>query len=78
MVDERIEDSHEAGQERHPAQKSPWNPSAFYGIAVFFGLGAAGVIAGINYGRLGRETLKWPIISVSLISPLLFEVMFFG
>jgi predicted outer membrane lipoprotein len=67
MNDEHTEGILEAEQKRSVTQKSPWKPTAFYSIAIFFGFGAAGVIAGINYGRLGKENLKWPVVIMSLL-----------
>jgi len=46
--------------------KPPWNPSIFYALTLLCGFGAAGILAGINYGRLGKPKLKWPTISLSL------------
>lgn len=52
--------------ETKPSVKSPWNPGIFYLLTFFGGFGAAGVIAGINYQRLGKPELKWSTIGISL------------
>ena len=40
----------------------PWTPVQIFGTAFIFGAGAAGLISGINFHRLGREKLVWPSI----------------
>lgn len=52
--------------ETKPSVKSPWNPGIFYLLTFLGGFGAAGIIAGINYQRLGKPKLKWPTIGISL------------
>ena len=49
-----------------PVGKAPWNPSVFWPLAIFCGFGAAGVLAGLNYRRMGRPELTWPTIGVSV------------
>ena len=45
--------------------KAPWNPLWFWPQAILFGFGAAGIVAGLNYRRLGRPRLMWPTIVIS-------------
>ncbi len=51
-----------------PAELSmpPWNPSVFWPLAILCGFGAAGVLAGLNYRRLGRPNLTLPTIGVTV------------
>ena len=48
--------------------KAPWNPHWFWPQAILFGFGAAGIIAGLNYRRLGRPNLMWPTIVISVVA----------
>jgi len=59
------QDTYPEGQ---PRTKSPWNPSIFYLLTFFGGFGAAGIVAGINYKRLGKPELKWRTIGISLVA----------
>ena len=65
------EDTSGIGQDHYPEgqviTKSPWNPNILYLLTFFGGFGATGIIAGINYKRLGKPHLKWPTIVISLI-----------
>ena len=47
--------------------KAPWNPQWFWPQAILFGFGAAGIVAGLNYHRLGRPRLMWPTIVISSV-----------
>ena len=47
--------------------KAPWNPQWFWPQAILFGFGAAGIVAGLNYRRLGRSRLIWPTIVISSV-----------
>jgi len=49
-----------------PEEKPPWNPSKFVWIAIFFTFGAAGIIAGINWKRLGKPDKMMPTIIFSI------------
>lgn len=67
--DDTVMDRTNLQEEQTPQQlgpKPPWNPSIFYALTFLCGFGAAGILAGINYGRLGKTKLKWPTISLSL------------
>lgn len=55
-------------EEARKSEKSPWNPSAFYPMAIGFGFGAAGILAGLNYRRLGKPQLAWPTAIVSVLA----------
>lgn len=59
------QDTYPEGQ---PRTKSPWNPSIFYLLTFLGGFGAAGIVAGINYKRLGKPELKWRTIGISLVA----------
>lgn len=50
-----------------PSTKPPWNPSVFYPLAILCGVAAVGILAGINYRRLGKPNLRWPTISTSVL-----------
>jgi len=45
----------------------PWTPIQIFGTAFIFGAGAAGLISGINFRRMGKEKLLWPSIAAGLI-----------
>jgi peptidoglycan/LPS O-acetylase OafA/YrhL len=47
--------------------KAPWNPQWFWPQAILFGFGAAGIVAGLNYRRLGRPRLMRPTIVISSV-----------
>ncbi len=48
--------------------KKPWNPGTWCnGLAIFFGFGAAGVLAGINWRRLGKPKWVWPSIILTIV-----------
>ena len=51
-----------------PSTKPPWNPSIFYPLAILCGVAAVGILAGINYRRLGKHNLRWPTISTSVLT----------
>ena len=48
-----------------PVGKIPWNPLWFWPQAMLFGFGAAGIVAGLNFRRLGKPVLMWPTIVIS-------------
>lgn len=48
--------------------EAPWNPLWFWPLAIPFGFGAAGIVAGLNYRRLGRPGLMWLTIVISSAS----------
>lgn len=48
--------------------KAPWNPQWFWPQAILFGFGAAGILAGLNYRRMGRPGLMWPTIVISSVA----------
>ena len=45
----------------------PWTPVQVFGTALLFGAGAAGLISGINFRRMGKEKLLWPSIAAGLV-----------
>ncbi len=48
--------------------KEPWNPGTWCnGLAIFFGFAAAGVLAGINWRRLGKPKWTWPTIILTIV-----------
>lgn len=47
--------------------KTPWNPRIYWPLAFLTGFGAAGVVAGLNYRRLGKPHLMWPTIGISVV-----------
>jgi tetratricopeptide (TPR) repeat protein len=50
-----------------PPGKSPWNPNLFIGLAFVFSFGASGILAGLNWRRLGKPASTWPTIILSQI-----------
>lgn len=49
-----------------PTEKPPWNPTLFTGMAFLFSFAASGILAGINWRRLGKPERTWPTIFLSL------------
>ncbi len=48
--------------------KDAWNPGTWCnGLAIFFGFAAAGVLAGINWRRLGKPKWTWPTIILTIV-----------
>tara|TARA_B100001146_G_C15856088_1_gene295675 strand:- start:206 stop:517 length:312 start_codon:yes stop_codon:yes gene_type:complete len=47
--------------------KAPWEPQWFLAASNSVGLGAAGIVVGLNYCRLGRPRLMWPTIVISSV-----------
>ena len=45
----------------------PWTPVQVFGTAFLFGAGAAGLISGINFRRMGKEKFLWPSIAAGLV-----------
>ncbi len=46
----------------------PWDPRTWcIGLAIFFGFGAAGVLAGVNWRALGKPKWVWPTIVLSIV-----------
>jgi hypothetical protein len=58
-----------------PPAKPPWHPKLFPGMAVLGSIAAAGILAGINWKRLGKPEWVWPTIVLSLAE--LFAILFF-
>lgn len=58
-------------REPDDADVRPWTPTQIFGVSFAFGSGAGGVIAAINFARLGRRA--W-LIPTALASVLLFLV----
>lgn len=46
--------------------KPPWNPMDFIWIAIVFSFGASGILAGLNWRRLGKPQRTWSTIILSL------------
>lgn len=59
--------------------KPPWNPTVVGVLAILCGFGAAGVLAGLNYRRLGKPHLTWPTIGITVgaFAALLVTLSFF-
>jgi len=49
-----------------PTDKPPWDPKLFTAMAFLFSFGASGILAGLNWRRLGKSRLALPTIAVSL------------
>ncbi len=57
--------------------KRPWNPKYwFISLSFFFGFGAAGILAGINWHRLGKTKWIWPTIVLSILGELGLAALF--
>ena len=48
--------------------RAPWNPRLFYPLGILFGFATAGIMAGINYERMGKPKLKWLTIIISWLA----------
>lgn len=46
--------------------KPPWDPKYFTFMAFIFSFGASGILAGLNWRRLGKPQRMWPTILLSL------------
>ncbi len=52
---------------RNINSKEPWNPATWcVGLAIFFGFGAAGVLTGLNWRRMGKPIRAWITIALSI------------
>jgi tetratricopeptide (TPR) repeat protein len=57
-----------------PSGKPPWNPRIFTAMAFLFSFGASGILAGINWRRLGKPQWMWPTILLSVVGLMGFLV----
>lgn len=48
-------------------EKSPWGRGALFAVSILGSFAAAGIIAGLNWRRMGKARLMWPTIIVSII-----------
>ena len=55
-----------------PTEQSPWNPSNFKWIAFLASFLASGILAGINWRRLGQPQRAWPTILATIGGSVLF------
>ena len=53
-----------------PAERSPWGWRTLFTVSFLGGWAAGGIIAGINWRRMGRRDLIWPTIVVSVVTYL--------
>ena len=55
-----------------PPEKAPWGRWTLFLMAILFSFIVSGILAGINWGRIGRPDLKWKTIASSffLLIPL--------
>ena len=49
-----------------------WGRGTLIGVSLFGGWPAAGVVAGINWRRMGRPQLLWPTIIISIVAYVVF------
>ena len=52
--------------------KSPWGKGTLLAVSFFAGFAACGILAGINWRRLGKPNLMWPTIILSVGSFILY------
>ncbi len=50
-----------------PPDKPPWNPTLFTGMALVFSFAASGILAGLNWRRLGKPQYMAPTILLSVV-----------
>ena len=53
-------------------EKSPWGRGTLLIVALCAGFAASGILAGINWRRMGKPGLVWPTIAVSIVAFILF------
>ena len=53
-------------------EKSPWGWGTLLIVSFFAGFVAGGIIAGINWRRMGKHSLVWPTIILSIAIFILF------
>ncbi|MBN2536157.1 MAG: tetratricopeptide repeat protein [Spirochaetales bacterium] len=58
-----------------PPGKIPWNPKVFIVMSILFSFGASGILAGINWRRLGKPALTWPTIIFSQSGLIVFIII---
>lgn len=51
-----------------PAGKPPWNPNDFVWLSILFSFGASGILAGLNWRRLGQSQRAWPTAIMSVVA----------
>ena len=54
-------------QRSPPIERSPWGLGTLLYVSFFAGFAAAGIIAGINWRRMGYHNLMWPTIIGAII-----------
>jgi len=54
------------------AEKSPWGWWTLLTVSFFAGFAAGGIVAGINWRRMGKQGLMWPTIIGSIVAFILF------
>ena len=53
-------------------EKSPWGWGTLLTVSFFASFVAGGIIAGINWRRMGKHSLMWPTIIASVVAFILF------
>lgn len=53
-------------------EKSPWGWGTIFAVSFLAGFAAGGIIAGINWHRMGKHSLMWPTIIGSIVAFILF------
>jgi len=51
-----------------PTEKSPWGWDTLLTVSMLAGFGAAGIVGGLNWRRMGRHRLMWITIIASSIA----------
>ncbi len=67
-----VKEETEETEETKLAEKSPWGWWTLLTVTIFSGFAAGGIIAGINWRRMGKQGLMWPTIIVSIVAFILF------
>ncbi len=65
--EEPLESKTDEAMEATPAGRAPWGWGTLLIVSLLGGLGAAGIIAGLNWRRMGFYRLMWPTIIISII-----------
>lgn len=49
-------------------EKSPWSRNTLIGFSAIVNIAAGGILAGINWRRMGKNHLVWPTIIASFVA----------
>ncbi len=54
--------------QRSPSlERSPWGSGTLWAVAILGGFAVGGIIAGLNWRRMGRNRLMWPTMIIPIV-----------